>query len=305
MQTTDSILMVRPSSFRKNEETAVNNYFQSDDSESKRLAELALAEFDNFVNTLKSAGIKVVVIQDDGSKDTPDSLFPNNVISFHKNQAILYPMFAENRRRERTLNYLGKLDKLGYHFEKLTDYTHFEDQNKFLEGTGVLILDRVNKLAYCSISDRADEQVLQQYGEDQGYQTIAFHAVQLVDGQYLPIYHTNVMMSIGTAFCLICLDSIKEEKERLLVVDKLKETGKEIISISEKQMHQFAGNILEVKNTDGEPFICMSSQAFEALDEEQIKRLEKHGKILHAPLYSIEKYGGGSARCMMAELFYE
>lgn len=303
MQTTHSILMVRPAAFRMNEETAVNNYFQSEGGQTERVADLALAEFDNFVQVLKDAGVKVFVVQDTGEFDTPDSLFPNNVISFHHNKAILYPMFAENRREERKLNYLGKLDQAGFHFEKTEDYTAYEDRKQFLEGTGVLILDRDHKIAYCSISDRADEDLLHVFCKDQGYKPFMFYATQEVDGQFLPIYHTNVMMSVGKNFCLICLDTVRDARERNNLENLLIMSGKEIIAITEDQMNHFAGNILEVKNITGDPLICMSSQAYEALDDETIERLEKHGRIIHAPLYSIEKFGGGSARCMMAEIF--
>jgi len=303
MQTTNTVLMVRPFYFRRNEETAVNNFFQAENERTDRLADLAVTEFDNFVNILKAAGIKVVVVQDPGRLDTPDSIFPNNVISFHHNKAIIYPMFAENRRNERLLNYLGKLDMNGIHFEKTQDYTAWEENNKFLEGTGSMILDRVNKIAYCSLSDRANEELFHIFCEDQGYEPVVFHATQTLGDLFYPIYHTNVMMSIGTNFSLICLEVIRTEEERELVKSKLLATGKDIIVITGDQMNHFAGNILEVKNIEGDPIICMSSQAFEALEDEQKEQLEQHGKIIHAPLFSIEKYGGGSARCMMAEVF--
>ncbi|WP_313514713.1 citrulline utilization hydrolase CtlX [Sphingobacterium sp.] len=303
MQTTNTILMVRPFYFRRNEETAVNNFFQAKNERNDRLSDLAITEFDNFVKVLKNAGIKVFVVQDPGKLDTPDSIFPNNVISFHVNKSIIYPMFAENRRNERQLNYLGKLDQAGTHYETVQDYSTYEDQNKFLEGTGSMILDRVNKIAYCSLSDRANEELFHIFCKDQGYTPLVFHSTQQVGEAYLPIYHSNVMMSVGTNFSVICLEVIRNPEERELVVSTLKNTGKEIIEISEDQMNHFAGNILEVRNIDGDPVICMSSQAFESFEEEQIEALEKHGKIAHAPLFSIEKYGGGSARCMMAEVF--
>ena len=304
MQTTNTILMVRPFYFRRNEETAVNNFFQAENERTDRLADLAVTEFDNFVNILKAAGIKIFVVQDPGKLDTPDSIFPNNVISFHHNKAIIYPMFAENRRNERQLNYLGKLDMSGIHFEKTQDYTLWEKKNKFLEGTGCMILDRVHKIAYCSLSERANEELFRVFCEDQGYEPVVFHATQQVGDLLFPIYHTNVMMSLGTNFCVICMESIRTAVEQELLRTKLRETGKEIIEISEDQMNHFAGNILEVKNIDGDPYICMSSQAFESLEDEQKEQLEAHAKLIHAPLFSIEKYGGGSARCMMAEVFH-
>lgn len=304
MQTTNTILMVRPFFFRRNEETAVNNFFQAENERTDRLSDLAVAEFDNFVKILKAAAIKVFVVQDPGKLDTPDSIFPNNVISFHTNKAILYPMFAPNRRNERLLNYLGKLDQSGIHFETIQDYTAYENANKFLEGTGSIVLDRVHKIAYCSLSERANEELFHIFCKDQGLKPVVFHATQPVDGAFFPIYHTNVMMSIGNSFSVICLESIRNAEERNLVISNLQSTGKEIIEISEEQMNHFAGNILEVKNVDGDPIICMSSQAFDSFSDDQKELLEEHAKLLHAPLFSIEKYGGGSARCMMAEVFH-
>lgn len=304
-QTTDTIMLVRPSAFRKNEETAINNYFQAHESSDAQATTLALAEFDNLVKTLGENHIRTIVINDDGLLDTPDSIFPNNVISFHGESAILYPMFAANRQRERKLNYLGHLDKLGFQFDRLKDYTVFEDQQQFLEGTGVLILDRENKIAYCSLSERADKELLNIFCEENHFKPIAFEATQLVGGERLPIYHTNVMMALGTKFCVICLDSIQDPDQRTAVVKSLEATGKTIIPISEYQMQHFAGNILEVKSVEGKPFICMSEQAYKAFSDEQKDRLLTFGQIIHVPLYTIEKYGGGSARCMMAEVFYK
>jgi len=303
MQTTHTILLVRPYSFRRNEQTALDNYFQARQTKTNKLEELALAEFDNFVLSLKTAGVQVIVIQDEGLYDTPDSIFPNNTITFHQNKVILYPMYAPNRRNERRLNYVGKLNKLGYRFEKMIDYTPYEDTDQFLEGSGSIVFDRVNKIAYCSISQRADPALFNLFCEQQGYQPISFHAMQTIAGELYPIYHSNVMMSIGSKFCVICLESIVSPEERVILQHKLLETGKEIIEISADQMAHFAGNILEVKNKAGDPLICLSEQAFEAFTKEQRKRLQFHGDLVTSPLYTIEKYGGGSARCMMAEVF--
>ncbi|MGO1596503.1 MAG: citrulline utilization hydrolase CtlX [Sphingobacterium sp.] len=303
MQSTHTVLMVRPAAFRRNEETAVNNFFQGEPAKTDRLPELALAEFDQYAETLTRAGVRVIVLQDPGELDTPDSIFPNNVVSFHGDRAIIYPMFAENRRHERQLNYLGQLDRQGIRFEKVQDYTAFEEQKKFLESTGSLVLDREAKLAYCAISDRSHEEVLHIFCKDQGYQPVVFHAYQFIDSAYQAVYHTNVMLSVGSHFALICLESIRSTDERLLVEAKLRATGKDIIAISEDQMWHFAGNVLEAKNFEGEPLICMSTQAFEALEDEQVERLNRYGKIVHSQLYSIERYGGGGARCMMAEIF--
>lgn len=303
MQTTHTVLMIRPAAFRRNEETAVNNFFQAEEVRTSRLSELALAEFDQYVETLTHAGVRVIVLQDPGDFDTPDSIFPNNIISFHRDRAIIYPMFAENRRRERQLNYLGQLDQKGIRFEKIQDYTAFEEQKKFLESTGSMVLDRESKLAYCSISERSNEEVLRIFCNDQGYRPIVFHAYQLVDETYLPVFHTNLVMSVGKTFAIVCLDSIRNPEERLLVENTLQRSGKEIIAISEEQMGSFAGNVLALKTLVGDPLICMSTQAYESLQEQQIKRLKKHGKLIYNQLYSIERYGGGGARCMMAELF--
>ncbi|NGM72576.1 citrulline utilization hydrolase CtlX [Sphingobacterium sp. SGL-16] len=303
-QSTNCILMVRPAAFRANEETAVNNYFQDTETTEKNTNLLAQAEFDNAVNILVNAGVKVVVVEDSGKFDTPDSIFPNNVISFHGDKAILYPMFAANRQCEIFLNHLGVLEKNGIQFKTLKDYSIYTEQELFLEGTGVLILDRVNKIAYCSISERANEILLPIFCEDNDYTPIVFHATQQVEQQRLPIYHTNVMMALGTAFCVICLDSIQNEEERKEIITNLEATNKSIISISEKQMHHFCGNILELKNKEEETLIVLSEQAFNAFSEEQKEQLRSFGKLISIPIYTIEKYGGGSIRCMIAEVFH-
>lgn len=304
MQATDTILLVRPTAFRRNEETAVNNHFQQEGKQ-VNVQEIALAEFDNFVVLLETHGIRTIVVQNDAELDTPDSIFPNNVISFHQGAtAILYPMFAPNRREERNLNYLGLLSKAGLNFEKLKDYSIYEEHGMYLESTGVLVLDRIHKIAYCSLSERAHPQLVQLWCEEIGYRPVIFEAVHQVDGKMLPIYHTNVMLSVGTNFSVICWDSIPNSEHRKLLQKCFEETNKTVIPISIDQLNYFTANILEIRSTDGESIICMSSQAFESYTEEQINLLEQFGKIIHAPIYTIEKYGGGSMRCMMAEVFY-
>ena len=303
-QSTNTILMVRPADFRANEETAVNNYFQDIETVSKDTNLLAQAEFDNAVKTLEAAGVQVIVVEDSGKFDTPDSIFPNNVISFHGDKVILYPMFAENRRREIFLGHLGVLEKHGIKFKTIKDYSLYADQEIFLEGTGVLILDRENKLAYCSISERANELLVQLYCEDNGYKPIIFHATQEVEQKRVAIYHTNVMMALGTNFCVISLDSIQNEEEKNQVIQSLEATNKTIVSISEAQMHQFCGNILELKNKDEETLIVMSEQAYKAFSEEQKQQLSNLGELVYIPIYTIEKFGGGSIRCMIAEVFH-
>ena len=297
--------MIRPVNFRMNEQTAVNNYFQEDlDLKNTEINSKAQLEFDNFVEKLRKAGIEVVIIQDDKLLDTPDSIFPNNWVSFHSNGDVaIYPMFAENRRKERRDEVFIKLEEEGFIIKNIIDYTSAEDEGLFLEATGSLILDRVNNKAYCALSPRANEELLIEFCEDFEYTPVIFTANQTVDKERLPIYHTNVMMCVGEDFTVICLDSIDDKKERKNVVDHLKKDGKEIIAITEEQVNNFAGNMLELKNKNGESLLVMSQSAFNSLTKEQINRLEKYSKILYSSLDTIETCGGGSARCMMAEVF--
>jgi hypothetical protein len=244
------------------------------------------------------------VVDDIKEEDTPDSIFPNNWVSFHESGDIaLYPMFAENRRKERRLEYFAKLEEAGFKITNIVDYTSAEEDDLFLEGTGSLLLDRVNRKAYCAISPRADEDLLIEFCEDFEFTPVIFTANQDVDGRRKPIYHTNVMMCLAENFAVICLDSIDDKKERKNVLKHLKQDGKEIIEISEIQMHSFAGNMLQVQGAFGKKFLVMSQQAHESLTKEQISRIEKHCEILSSDLRIIETCGGGSARCMMAEVF--
>ncbi len=304
-QTTNTILMIRPVNFRMNEQTAVNNYFQEDlDLKNTEINSKAQIEFDNFVEKLREADIEVVIIQDDKLLDTPDSIFPNNWVSFHSNGDVaIYPMFAENRRKERRDEVFIKLEEEGFIIKNIIDYTSAENEGLFLEATGSLILDRVNKKAYCALSPRANEEILIEFCEDFEYTPVIFTANQTVDKERLPIYHTNVMMCVGEYFSVICLDSIDDKKERKNVVDHLKKDGKEIIAITEEQVNNFAGNMLELKNKNDESLLVMSQSAFNSLNKEQINKLEKYSKIIYSSLDTIETCGGGSARCMMAEVF--
>lgn len=302
-QITDTILMVRPVGFRMNEQTAVNNYFQTK-MEGDDINEIATQEFDLFVDKLRSVGVNVVVVDDVPEDDTPDSIFPNNWVSFHEDgQVALYPMFAENRRKERRLEYFAKLEEAGFKISDIVDYTIAEEDDVFLEGTGSLILDRVNQKAYCAISPRADEDLLIEFCEDFEFTPVIFNAYQTVEDKRLPIYHTNVMMCVADEFAVICLDTIDDKKERKNVVKHLKMDGKEIISISEDQMHEFAGNMLQVQGAEGKKYLVMSARAHRSLTKEQISRIEKHCQILSSEIQTIETCGGGSARCMMAEVF--
>ena len=304
-QTTNTILMIRPVNFRMNEQTAVNNYFQEDlNLKNTEINSKAQIEFDNFVQKLRKAGVDVVVIQDDKLHDTPDSIFQNNWVSFHSNgDVVVYPMFAENRRKERRDEVFIKLEEEGFCIKNIIDYTSAEHEGVFLEGTGSLILDRVNKKAYCALSPRADEDLLIEFCEDFEYMPVIFTAYQTVEKERLPIYHTNVMMCVGNDFAVICLDSIDDKKERKNVVDHLKNDGKEIITITEDQIANFAGNMLELKNKNDERLIAMSQSAYDSLNMEQINKLEKYCKIITSSLDTIETCGGGSARCMIAEVF--
>tara|TARA_R110000751_G_scaffold233903_4_gene335023 strand:+ start:37237 stop:38115 length:879 start_codon:yes stop_codon:yes gene_type:complete len=287
-----------------NEQTAVNNFFQEDIAlKNAEINTKAQAEFDAFVQKLRGVGVHVIVENDDLRMDTPDSIFPNNWISFHENGDIgLYPMFAENRRRERREEVLIRLENEGFKINNIYDYTPAEDEGFFLEGTGSLLLDRVNHKAYCALSPRADEELLIEFCEDFEYLPVIFTANQTVDGKRVPIYHTNVMMCLAVEFCVICLDSIDDAKEKKNVVQHLKTDGKEIISITEAQMHHFAGNMLQVQGRD-KKYLVMSAAAHSSLTQNQIAAIEKHCEILSSDLTTIETCGGGSARCMMAEVF--
>lgn len=305
-QTTNTILMVRPASFRMNEQTAVNNYYQQElkNMLPATINAKAQEEFDAFVEKLKAKGIKVIVVEDTKEPDTPDALFPNNWISFHENGDVaIYPMFAENRRLEKREDVLEILEKNGFEIKNVIDYSEAETEEIFLEGTGSMILDRANRKAYCALSPRADEELFIEFCEDFEFSPVIFTANQTVEGSREAIYHTNVMMCIAETFAVICLDAIDDKKEKKNVLKHLKSDGKEIISITEKQVTQFAGNMLQVKGENNKLFLIMSSSAFNSLTKEQVNKIEKHNTIIHSSLNIIETCGGGSARCMMAEVF--
>ena len=302
---TDTVLMIEPVAFDYNPETAVNNYFQQrnalSESETQRLA---LAEFRGMVHILENAGVRVISVQDKPFPHTPDSIFPNNWISFHENGDVaLYPMFAENRRGERREDLLDVLEDKGFVIHNIVDYTAAEEDGFFLEGTGSLLLDRVNSKAYCALSPRADEELCIEFCEDFDYAPVIFEAFQTVDSERKLIYHTNVMMCLGETFAVICSDCIDDKKERKMVLDNLKENGKEIILITEAQVNNFAGNMLEVRGANDKRYLVMSAAAHKSLTPKQMEQLEKHAEILSSSLDTIEACGGGSARCMMAEIF--
>lgn len=306
-QNTNSILMIRPVAFRMNEQTAVNNYYQKvlDELSPETVNSKAQEEFDTFVQKLRIVGIDVTVIDDNLEPSTPDSIFPNNWISFHENgDVVLYPMFAENRRLERREDILDILEAKGFKVnEEIMDYSSAEEDGFFLEGTGSIILDRENAKAYCALSPRADEELFIEFCEDFDLSPIIFEAFQTVNGERKLIYHTNVMMCIGDSFAVICADCIDDKKERKMVLDSLKADGKEIVLITESQMNNFAGNMLELLGSDDRRYLIMSNSAYKSLSKKQISQLEEHITILHSSLDTIEACGGGSARCMMAEIF--
>jgi len=297
--------MISPVSFAKNAETAVNNYYQKESFLSpEETQSQALKEFDSFVEKLRQNKIDVTVVKDTPTPVTPDSIFPNNWISFHQDGRIgIYPMFAENRNKEVRMDILNLFQEENYAIEELVDFRN--DEGLILEGTGSVILDRENKVAYCALSPRADKKLFIEFCEEFNFQPVVFHAYQTVGNKRELIYHTNVMMCMADQFVVICLDAIDDLEEREELEQLFKTWNKEIIEISEDQVEQFAGNMLQVENTDGEKFLVMSQSAKNSLHKNQIQRIERYNSIISSDLTIIENCGGGSARCMMAEVFLE
>ena len=303
-QATNSILMIRPINFGYNEETAQDNHYQIKELTHKNVNERAQKEFDNMVKNLRQNGVSVHVFQDDENEYTPDSIFPNNWVSFHENGDVgLYPMCAENRRMERRPEVLDFLENEGFTISNIVDYSSAESENKFLEGTGSMILDRENRLAYCSISNRSNEDLFIEFCEDFEFTPIIFNSFQTVGNKRLPIYHTNVMMCVATDYVIVCLDSIDDKKQRKNVSSFIKDSGKKLIEISENQVESFAGNMLELVNDKGESILVMSKSAEDSLNENQKNIITKYSRIISSDINTIETCGGGSTRCMMAEIF--
>lgn len=301
MQTTDTVLMIEPVAFGFNEQTAVNNYFQV--QQEGNVQDNALKEFNDFVEKLRAKDINVITIKDTLEPKTPDSIFPNNWVSFHADgKVVLYPMFAENRRLERRDDIINQI-KEQFEVTEVIDYSGAEKDNLFLEGTGSMIFDHDNKLAYGSVSLRLDEGLFRKFCSDFGFQPVVFHSYQTAGEERLPIYHTNVMMCVADKFVVICLDCIDDESERNNVIETIKNSGKELIEISEDQMQNFAGNMLQVQNKSGEKFLVMSQSAYKSLNRGQVSAIEKYCEIIYSDLEVIETNGGGSARCMLAEVF--
>ncbi len=301
MQTTNTVLMIEPVAFGFNEQTAVNNYFQV--QQEGNVQDEALKEFNAFVEKLRAKGINVITIKDTLNPKTPDSIFPNNWVSFHKDgKVVLYPMFAENRRLERRNDIINQI-KEQFEVKEIIDYSDVEKDNKFLEGTGSMIFDHDNKIAYGSVSLRLDEELFRKFCSEFGFKPVVFHSYQTAGEERLPIYHTNVMMCVADKFVVICLDCIDDDLERDKVIETIKNSGKELIEISEEQMQNFAGNMLQVQNNSGEKFLVMSQSAYKSLKPEQVSAIEKYCEIIYSDLEAIETNGGGSARCMLAEVF--
>ena len=301
MQTTDTVLMIEPVAFGFNEQTAVNNYFQV--QQEGNVQDKALKEFNAFVEKLRAKDINVITIKDTLEPKTPDSIFPNNWVSFHADgKVVLYPMFAENRRLERRDDIINQI-KEQFEVTEVIDYSGAEKDNLFLEGTGSMIFDHDNKLAYGSVSLRLDEGLFRKFCSDFGFQPVVFHSYQTAGEERLPIYHTNVMMCVADQFVVICLDCIDDESERNNVIETIKNSGKELIEISEDQLQNFAGNMLQVHNKSGEKFLVMSQSAYKSLNRDQVSAIEKYCEIIYSDLEVIETNGGGSARCMLAEIF--
>ena len=298
MQNTSKVLMIRPLHFVFNEETAVNNSFQIK-SDPDKVTENAVREFDAFVLALQSAGVDVTVVEDSPDPHTPDAIFPNNWISFHESGVYcLYPMFAPNRRKERKEEVINAIREK-FHYHQLVDFTSYESKNLFLEGTGSMVLDRDKRIAYACISPRTDQLVLEDFCKKMKYRSVVFHAT---NESGLPIYHTNVMMCVADRYVVICLDCIQDTDEKKLVEETILSSGKEIIRISQGQMNQFAGNMLQLENGRGEKILVMSTAAWSSLLPEQKENLLRYNRVVYSSLQNIESNGGGSARCMIAEI---
>ncbi len=301
-QITDQLLMIRPANFGFNAETAASNAFQTDSKvlTKTEISQKALEEFDNFVSLLRSNGIEVTVIEDRPDPVKPDAIFPNNWISFHqKGYIITYPMLSENRRLERQEHIIDQISE-EFDVQAIFPLETFEDYDQYLEGTGSMIFDRVHQIVYACLSPRTNEKVLDKFCKLTDSEKVLFKAV---DGKGKDIYHTNVMMGLGEDFVVICLETIKDPADRKAIKEAFARTGKTIIRISLDQMMAFAGNMLQLRNKAGERFLVMSSQAYDSLYPEQIQFIKQHTQILHSPINVIEEIGGGSVRCMMAEVF--
>ena len=301
-QTANAVMMIRPVKFGYNEETAVSNAFQQKDvTDEKAIQAAAVKEFDEFVALLRQHQIKVITFEDTPDPHTPDSIFPNNWLSTHEDgTVILYPMMATSRRLERRTDIIDSLQNI-YHFQinQQLDYSHFENEGRYLEGTGSIVFDYTHNMAYANISDRTEEAILQEVCQVLDYDMVAFRAV---DKKGKDIYHTNVVMCIGEAFATICLQAIPEDEQREMVKNRLLSAGHEIVDISYDQLYAFAGNMIQVRNMREQKYIILSKTAYDSLNKKQLKVLQDNGTLLPVSIPTIEKYGGGSVRCMVAAL---
>lgn len=305
-QNAHTLLMIEPIHFGFNKETAINNAFQLNDNElHTEIQKKALLEFRKMVATIEQYGIQIIVVKDTPEPHTPDSIFPNNWIYIHsKEKMAIFPMFAENRRHERRMDIIHMLEKFGIKSPEIINYTPAELKGKFLEGTGSMVLDRENKIAYALLSPRTDCDLFQGFCKEFGYSAISFPAYFNKNGIKQSIYHTNVMMSIGEEFAVLCLDTVEKLNDRILILESLLKNNKKIIQITEEQMLKFAGNLLQLQNADGKKIIVISQTALDSLYPYQFEELKNFGEIVPISIPTIEKYGGGSVRCMIAEILF-
>jgi hypothetical protein len=305
-QTTNAIVLIRPLDFRMNEQTARTNYYQKQIGNvlPATIQNKVLKEFDAFVALLRDVGVNTVVINDTQEFDTPDAIFPNNWISLHQNGVVgVYPLFAQNRRLERREEILVNLEAFGYKIDQIIDYTSAEDEGFFLEGTGSMVLDRANRKAYCALSSRTDEDLFIEFCEDFEFTPVIFSANQTINNELKVVFHTNLMLCIAENFAIVCLEVIKDKKERKKIIANLKANEKEIITITTNQLNSFAGNVLQVRGQNDKRYLVMSHRAYNSLSLLQIEIIENHCEIITAHLETIETYGGGSVRGMIAEIF--
>ncbi len=301
-QLASTVLMIRPIRFESNPMTSESNLFQARSTATPDEQQQAAArEFEGLVDSLRAAGINVVAIDDTSEPHTPDSVFPNNWVSFHADgRVVLYPMEAPNRRTERRADIIDSMAaEHGFHVTEILDLSKHEDAGHYLEGTGSMVLDRPNRVAYACLSSRTQLDPLGDFAQQMDYDVVSFNAV---DREGVPIYHTNVLMNVGEAMAVICDEAIVSEDQRKAVLARLRDTGHEVLSLSYDQLDAFAGNMLELRNKAGERVVAMSTQAWESLDSNQRKTLRLNGKVVHSPIENIESSAGGSVRCMLAEV---
>lgn len=300
-QSPSSVLMIRPAKFGFNQQTAESNTFQHEQTESAiAVSAKALEEFNRMADTLIAQDVDVIVVDDTSAPEKPDAIFPNNWISFHADgTVVLYPMMAENRRLERNIPVIDRI-KSEFQVGQVIDLSKHESKNQFLEGTGSVVFDYVNQIAYASRSPRTHESVLLDLCKKLNYKPVMFDAVDVAG---LPIYHTNVLMCVGTRFAVICLDAIRKDEDQEKLLDSFSTTGHQVVAISYEQLKLFAGNMIEVLTRAGEPIVLISEAAFHSLLPGQLNAITRFAELIPLSIQTIEKYGGGSVRCMVAGIF--